>query len=122
MGVHRKRTRRPVTDAEYNKMMRRMVEAWHRRVLAAPDGNLAELYAAETSAQELAEQLRTGTNLRVYLAQQNGLSYNDIAKALGMTKAAVIKRAKLGEQATRELEATMRAALPRELPPGSRYA
>jgi DNA-directed RNA polymerase specialized sigma24 family protein len=125
-GTHRKRTRRPVTDSEYGKMMRRMTVAWQRRALTSPSAELADGYAAEAITQELAEQLRQVTNVAIYRAQIAGRSYGDIATELGMTKAAVIKRGRLGETLVRQLNGhggqaaiAARIAQPRELPPAT---
>ena len=108
-------------------MLARMMRAGSPRIREDPAGGLAPAWALETAATEM-------VNVGIYLANRDGgQSYNQLADLMGVSKAAVIKRAKLGQQITRERErqhpATIRAtdplltaarvAQPRELPPGA---
>jgi hypothetical protein len=89
-GLHRRRKRTTTTD-DYAAMLRRMLAAYGRRIGEEPAAGLAHL-------RELESALTDATNLGIYTANQAGTSYNQIADALGISKAAAIKRAKLGEQ------------------------
>jgi hypothetical protein len=120
-GLHRKRARRPASNQAYAAMLLRMHKAYDRR--AEDETSLAAVWDIEANLRELATVAADRTNLKVYLAQRGGQSYSEIAQQMGMTKAAVIKRAKLGEAIVRQRAQTQQAmptapvAQPRELPP-----
>jgi hypothetical protein len=115
-GLHRRRKRTTTTD-DYAAMLRRMLAAYGRRIGEEPAAGLAHL-------RELESALTDATNLGIYTANQAGHSHNQIAAMLGISKAAAIKRAKLGEQiAGRQhrdlLLIAARKAAPRQLTAGS---
>lgn len=112
--------RRPRTNHQFAGMLGRMIAAYDRRATADPVTELADLHQVETWLRVGATSASERTNVAIYLAQAGGQSYGDLARVLGMTKAAVIKRAKLGETASRaqrqEAATAARRAKPRELP------
>lgn len=120
-GLHR-RKRRPTSDHDYAAMLRRMVTAYGRRVEASSTGvtEVTLLAQIEADLQAVTAAVREQANVAIYLANKRGQSYNELARPFDMTKAAIIKRAKLGELATREREKTVdleaRRAMPRALP------
>jgi hypothetical protein len=119
-GIHRKRKRRPTTDAEYVAMLQRMITRWGDRIGDDPLTGLAHL-------RELQQTLTESVNVGIYMAHLNGHSYSKLAGPLGVSKAAIVKRAKLGETALRERERAvarktrlkLRHAQPQELPPAN---
>lgn len=95
-------------------MLRRMVNAGAPRIGQDPGEGLA-------AAWELEDAVTDMVNIGIYLANASGQSYNQLASMAGVSKAAIIKRAKLGEtaykdQQRRQRTASLRAARPRELP------
>jgi hypothetical protein len=113
-GLHRRRKRATTTD-QYTAMLARMMRAYGKRIAEEPVTGLAHLREIETA-------LTDATNLGIHLAVQNGQSPTALAKALGISRQAIYKRAALGEHIARQRRqppvVTAQVARPRELPPG----
>jgi hypothetical protein len=115
--THRKRKRRPTSTQAYIAMLHRMIARYGDRIGDDPETGLAALRQIE---QTLTDSANTG----IYAAHLDGHSYAELATLLGVTKPAIIKRAKLGADVLRERERatartariSMRVAQPRELP------
>jgi hypothetical protein len=117
-GLHRKRKRPPTTTEQYAGMLRRMLNAYGKRIGETPIEGLTHL-------RELEQALTDATNLGIWSANKEaGHSINELADVLGVSKQAIYKRVLLGEQvakdhAKRERQAvTAQVAKPRELPSG----
>jgi hypothetical protein len=100
-------------------MLHRMIVRYGDRIGEDPVSGLASLRSVE---QALADSVNAG----VYAAHLAGHSYNHLADLLGVSKAAIIKRAKIGETVTRQRErvaasrarAELRRAVPRQVTSG----
>jgi hypothetical protein len=117
-GIHRKRKRRPTSTPAYMAMLARMIRAAEPRIGQDPEGGLLAAWHLETAWTE-------ATNVGIYLAHRDGgKSYGELAALMGVSKAAVIKRAQLGEATDRQRQPRARAlpgvprAAPRELERG----
>jgi predicted transcriptional regulator len=115
-GLHRRRKRTTSAD-DYATMLTRMMASYGKRIGDDPAASLAHL-------RDLESALTDATNHGLYLANKvGGHSINELADHLGVSKQAVFKRVGLGAEIARQRErrqqATLRAAKPRELPPGS---
>src|SRR5262245_24573142 len=99
-GLHRKRKQRPTTTVDYMAMLRRMITAGAPRIGQDPASGLSLAWELEQAATDM-------VNIGIYLANRDGgQSYNQLADMAGVSKAAIIKRAKLGETALRQREQT----------------
>jgi hypothetical protein len=120
-GAH-KRRRRATTNTDYAAMLRRMLAAYGRRTETDPAAGLSELRHVEADLRELTTAAADRTSVAAYLASQRGTSYNQIARQLGTTKAAAIKRVRAGEaiaaRVTGVTPLAARRAEPRQLPAG----
>jgi len=117
-GLHRSRKRRPTSTPDYMAMLGRMIRAAEPRIGQDPEGGLVAAWHLETAWTE-------ATNVGVYLAHRDGgKSYGELAALMGVSKAAVIKRAQLGEAIARQRQPGprrlpgMAQARPRELEAG----
>jgi hypothetical protein len=118
-GLHRQRKRRPTSTSDYAAMLRRMIARYGDRIGDDPAAGLAAL-------RELEQTMTDSVNAGIYAAHRGGHSYTELAGVLNVSKAAIIKRAKLGEAVLRERERAMarkvrlqlQIAQPRELPAG----
>jgi hypothetical protein len=120
-GLHRKQKQRPTSTNDYAAMLRRMIVRYGDRIGEDPVTGLAAL-------RDLEQAMTDSVNVGIHAAHLSGHSYNQLATQLDVSKAAIVKRAKLGEAALRQRERiaasrTRRAvptapiARPRELPP-----
>jgi DNA-directed RNA polymerase specialized sigma24 family protein len=116
-GLHRRRKRRPTSTPDYMAMLSRMIRAAEPRIGQDPAGGLLAAWHLETAWTE-------ATNVGVYLAHRGGKSYGELAALMGVSKAAVIKRAQLGETTLQQRQPGprrlpgMTQAKPRELETG----
>ena len=117
-GLHRSRKRRPTSTPGYLAMRARMIRAAEPRIGQDPEGGLLAAWHLETTWTE-------ATNVGIYLAhREGGKSYGELAALMSVSKAAVIKRARLGETTLRHRQPGPRhlpgiaQARPRELEAG----
>lgn len=118
-GLHRKRKPRPTSTADYTAMLRRMIIRYGDRIGDDPMAGLEGL-------RDLEQTMTDSVNVGIYAAHLNGHSYAELAGLLNVSKAAIIKRAKLGETALRQRERAaasrtrleLRKAAPKQLPSG----
>jgi hypothetical protein len=96
-------------------MLRRMLAAYGKRIGQEPVEGLAHL-------RELEAALTDATNLGIHAALEAGQSPTALAGVLGVSRQAIYKRAALGgrvaDQGRQPRVDALRAARPRELPPG----
>jgi hypothetical protein len=117
-GIHR-RKRKPTTTDDYAAMLTRMVRAYGRRIGQDHKAGLGHL-------RDLEAELTDAVNLGIYTANRvSGVSINQLAAELGVSKQAVHKRVGLGELVAKQQDRRPRPAVttapvarPRELPPG----
>jgi hypothetical protein len=112
--IGRHRRKRDTSTEQYAAMLTRMLRAYGVRIGADPVTGLAQLRNLETAMTD-------AVNLGLHTALESGRSATEMAGALGVSRQAIYKRARLGEQTARARQARpiMRAAAPRQLPPGS---
>jgi HTH domain len=114
-GLHRRR-KRATTTGDYAAMLRRMVHAYGKRIGQDPEAGLTHL-------RELEAELAAAVNVGIFTANKvGGVSINQLADMLGVSKQAIHKRVEAGARAS--LDETPRkiasapVAAPKALPRG----